>query len=304
MICGIVDLGSNTIRLSIYKCEDGRSHLLMNRKVMAGLAGYVEKGVLSQQGIQVACHTLTGYRTLLDNLDIQDMRVFATASLRNIANTREVVDQVLERTGIRVDVISGEEEAELSFRGALQGMEHRSGLLVDLGGASTELVRYQEREIQSSCSLSVGSLNLFNRYVSGLHPVGAERKMIRAAVREQLAGAAADLRPVDHICGVGGTVRAACKVANLFFDRANDCHTISAGELKLILKRVKNPDRETLRDLLKAAPDRIHTIIPGMLVLDTVCQAYQAKDIIVSACGVREGYLHKKVLGEEEALPG
>lgn len=299
MICGIVDLGSNTIRLSIYKCEDGLSHLMMNRKVMAGLAGYVEKGFLSEEGVQVACHALASHRMLLDHLDIPTMYVFATASLRNIANTREVVEQIFARTGIRVDVISGQEEAELSFRGALRGMEHRSGLLVDLGGGSTELVRYEQGEMLSSCSLSVGSLNLFNRYVSGLHPQGAERKMIRAAVREQLAQAAVDLRPVEHICGVGGTVRAACKVANLVFDRPDDCRTISAGELKLLLKRVKDPDRETLRDLLKAAPDRIHTIIPGMLVLDTVCRAFQARDITVSACGVREGYLHQRVLGED-----
>lgn len=298
MICGIVDLGSNTIRLSIYKCEQGSSHLLMNRKVMAGLAGYSENGRLSGQGIGVACHTLSSCRTLLDNLEIGNMYVFATASLRNVTNTQQVVEEIQRQTGIGVDVISGREEAELSFRGALMGMEHRSGLLVDLGGGSTELVRYEEGQILSSRSLCVGSLNLFDRYVSKLHPEGAERKAIRAAVREQLEREQADLSPAAHICGVGGTVRAACKAANLFFDRSADCRTLSAEELKLMVKRTKKMDKETLRGLLKAAPDRVHTLIPGLLVLDTVCRAVRAQDVTASASGVREGYLHKRVLGE------
>ena len=298
MICGIVDLGSNTIRLSIYKYEGQESHLLMNRKVMAGLAGYVERGNLTPQGVQVACRALSGYRALLENLEIGSMYVFATASLRNVANTQQVVEQIHAQTGIQVDVISGEEEAELSFRGALHGMEHQSGLLMDLGGGSTELVRYENGKILSSCSIAVGSLNLFSRYVSSLHPVGGERKAIRAAVRRQLDQAAGELGRVDHICGVGGTIRAACKVANLLFDRPADCHTLSAEELKQLLKRVKNPDRGTLLDLLKAVPDRIHTIIPGLLVVDTVCRAVRAQDITASSCGVREGYLHKRVMGE------
>ena len=66
MIYGIADVGSNTVRLSIYKCEGGEIRLLMNRKVMAGLAGYVRHGALTPEGIEVACQTLQGYRSLMD----------------------------------------------------------------------------------------------------------------------------------------------------------------------------------------------------------------------------------------------
>ena len=299
MICGIIDLGSNTIRLSIYQCENGRGKLLTNRKVMAGLAGYVVDGELSRAGIQVACQTLEEYKALMGNLGFENLRVFATASLRNVSNTAEAVSQIQAATGLEVDVISGTEEARLSFLGAVHGQGPEEGLLIDLGGGSTELVKYQDREILSSCSLSLGSLSLYSRFVSRLHPTKPERKAIRAQVREQLARHDPTPAPIAHACGVGGTARAACKVANLAFGRNQDCLTLTAKELHKLLKLLRDPDRQMLNLLLKAAPDRIHTLVPGLIVLDTVAQAYALEDLTVSRCGVREGYLQDRVLGGE-----
>lgn len=298
MIYGIADVGSNTVRLSIYKCEGGEIRLLMNRKVMAGLAGYVRHGALTPEGIEVACQTLQGYRSLMDNLELPDLRVFATASLRNISNTEEAVGAVMAATGLKVDVLSGREEAELSFRGAIQNAGLYTGLLVDLGGGSTELVSYRSRTIQTACSLSVGSLSLFSKYVSKLHPTKEERRAIRRAVEEQLEQYVPQRVPARHICGVGGTVRAACKVANAMFDRPTEDRSLDRDELKEMLRRLKKPGKEELRLLLKTVPDRIHTIIPGLLALDTIAKAYEAQTITASACGVREGYLLARVLGE------
>ncbi len=300
MICGIVDVGSNTIRLSIYRCEAGTNQLLLHRKTMAGLASYVEDGRLSLEGVQVVCRVLSEYRSLLSNLEIAPMYVFATASLRNITNTQEVVREILRETGLNVDVLSGREEAALSFCGAVQGMTDRSGLMVDLGGGSTELLHYEDGKILSAYSLPIGALNLFNRFVSQLHPTGPERKAIRNQVREQLEQESVTLCPTAHICGVGGTVRAACKVANHFFNRPEDCRVLTVDELKLLLKKLKKMDTETMRAILKIVPDRIHTIVPGLLVLDVICQTCGAEDITASVYGVREGYLRRRVLHEDD----
>ena len=297
MICGIVDLGSNTIRLSIYQCENGRGRLLTSRKVMAGLAGYVVDGEISREGIQVACQTLAEYKTLMQNLGFENLRVFATASLRNVSNTAEAAALIQSFTGLPVDVISGTEEARLSFLGAVGNQGPGEGLLIDLGGGSTELVKYRGREIFSSCSLSLGSLSLYNSFVSRLHPKKAERKAIRAFIQEQLGRHDPHPAPISHACGVGGTARAACKVANLAFGRERECRTLTAQELHKLLKLLRNPGREELGLMLKAAPDRIHTLIPGLIVLDTAARAYGLEDITVRPWGVREGYLQDRVLG-------
>ncbi len=300
MICGVVDVGSNTMRLSIYRCENGTYQLLMNRKVMAGLASYVEHNVLTPEGVEVAVEVISSYRELLNNLEIGPMYGFATASLRNIYNTQEVVQQFLDETGIAVDVISGTEEAELSFNGALQDITGDQGLLVDLGGGSTELLQFADGKILSACSLPVGALNLFNRYVELLHPTKSERHDICNEVLKQLDRENVQISPTRHIYGVGGTARAACKIANHYFDRSQDCHTLTAKELKQLVKWLKEKEPETLRTILKLAPDRIHTILPGILLLDTIWRSYGAEDLTVSMCGVREGYLRKYVLQQEE----
>ena len=298
MIHGVVDLGSNTVRLSIYQCEEGSARLLMNRKVTAGLADYVEGGTMTPQGIQTASQILMEYQDLMKNLGFDQPHVFATASLRNISNTEDAVAQLQRDTGLSVDVLSGAEEARLSYLGAVGPTGPNSGLLIDLGGGSTELVSYRNRAIQSACSLSVGSLSLFSKYVSKLHPTKEERRAIRRAVEEQLEQFVPQHPPARHICGVGGTVRAACKVANAMFDRPAGDRSLDRDELKEMLQRLKKPGRDELRLLLKTVPDRIHTIIPGLLALDTIAKAYGAQTITASACGVREGYLLARVLGE------
>ena len=182
MICGIVDLGSNTIRLSIYHWEGQDFRLLLNKKTMAGLAGYVQGGVLSDSGILVACRTLSSYRALLDNFQVSKMHVFATASLRNISNTGEAVETIRDVTGIPVEVLSGDAEAALSFKGAVLPGGVSTGLLADIGGGSFELVSYEDMSITSACSLPVGSLSLYTRFVNGLFPTSEERKAMRAYV--------------------------------------------------------------------------------------------------------------------------
>ena len=119
MMCGIVDLGSNTIRLSIYQYEGEHFRLLLNKKTMAGRAGYVQDGALSDGGILVACRVLSSYRALLSNFSVSEMHVFATASLRNISNTGEAVEAIRDVTGVTVEVLDGETEAALSFKGAV-----------------------------------------------------------------------------------------------------------------------------------------------------------------------------------------
>ena len=105
----VVDLGSNTIRLSAYNVLDnGDFDLLFSEKEMAGLVSYVHGGVLSPEGIQRACGAIRDFQALLRQFDLDAPHVFATASLRNIRNTEEAVEQIRAATGVGVDVISGE----------------------------------------------------------------------------------------------------------------------------------------------------------------------------------------------------
>ena len=296
MICGIVDLGSNTIRLSIYHWEGQDFRLLLNKKTMAGLAGYVQGGVLSDSGILVACRTLSSYRALLDNFQVSKMHVFATASLRNISNTGEAVETIRDVTGIPVEVLSGDEEAALSFKGAVLPGGVSTGLLADIGGGSFELVSYEDMSITSACSLPVGSLSLYTRFVNGLFPTPEERKAMRAYVEEQLDRARTAGVRRSRLCGVGGTIRALNKLSVDVFYKPPESRSMTAEELRELYKLLKKDGRDTLRQILHAAPDRVHTLVPGLVILNTIIKAYGVEQVTASSSGVREGYLMDRVM--------
>lgn len=291
--CGVVDVGSNTIRLSIYQYDMAGFRLLMSKKETAGLAGYVRDGVLSPEGIGLAARVLAAFRVLTEDLEIGQLHVFATASLRNVENTEEAVEAIQAAAGVSVRVITGPEEAALSFRGALHGAPARPGrgLLVDIGGGSTELVVYEGEHICSGISVPVGSLSLFTRHVAGLFPTGAEAKAIRRHVEEELEKAQAI--PCAHLRGVGGTIRAATKLCG-----GSPGQALPAEDFRLLYRQLKKGDREALHRILRLAPDRVHTILPGLIILNTILKRYGVETVDVSAQGVREGYLLTHVMGE------
>ncbi|CAN3997003.1 Cys-tRNA(Pro) deacylase, partial [Dysosmobacter welbionis] len=137
----IVDLGSNTIRLSVYNTlPEGGFDLLFSEKEMAGLVSYVHGGVLSPEGIQRACGAIRDFQALLRQFDLDAPHVFATASLRNIRNTEEAVEQIRAATGVGVDVISGELEARLGYYGARTATDLQDGAMFDIGGGSAEVL--------------------------------------------------------------------------------------------------------------------------------------------------------------------
>jgi len=169
----IIDIGSNTIRLNVYQVEeDGAIHSIFQSKETAGLAGYVrEDGSMSREGLDRAADALLRFRSILDALHIENRAVFATASLRNITNSEEAVFQLQERTGLMIRLLSGREEAILDYVGATSGMEEREqGMVLDIGGGSTEWVCFSQGRIRHAASIPLGSLNLYSRCVRPCSP--------------------------------------------------------------------------------------------------------------------------------------
>lgn len=296
MIYGIVDVGSNTIRLSIYKYEDNKVILLLNKKTMAGLASYVKNGELSKAGIKKACEVLKSYREIVDNFQIENVFVFATASLRNVSNTDEAVLRIKEETGFNTEIILGENEAIYDFVGASQVVDVSDGILIDIGGGSTELVMYKNKKIIKAYSIPIGSLSMYSKYVSNLIPTDDERATIKGEVLYHLK----KLEGIEEnsvACGVGGTIRAAGQLCESMFKKDATKTLIKSENIKKIIRKSDESEKALLKKILKAVPDRVHTIMPGIIILNTIINFYEIEEIHVSPYGVREGYLFSKVLG-------
>ena len=157
----VIDIGSNTVRLAVYLTDGDNFSPVFSQKYIIGLAGYVTDGFLQPEGIRKACDTLLQCRSLIALFDgIAETYVFATASLRNVQNTQEAVDQIFMVTGFSVDVLSGQAEAYLDYYGVLHEAPLENGLLFDIGGGSTEIVTFAHDGPGLIESLPIGSLNL------------------------------------------------------------------------------------------------------------------------------------------------
>ena len=265
---------------------------------------------MSAAGIEKVISVLEEFKDVLNNLNIHEMRVFATAALRNVKNSQEAVEEINRRTGLQVQVISGREEAELDFLGAAIESNIKKGLLVDIGGGSTELVAYKDGKIKSAVSIAKGSLNSYNKYVKGILPTKEERKSIKKDFVEKLEGLQAfeGKNKYKLICGVGGTVRAALKLDKLFFGKSTAENLLPVSHIGYIIKSMEQTDNrekfiQNMSVLLDVVPDRIRTIMPGMIILYAIAKRFKCEMIMVAQTGVREGFMYNYVLAEKGQVP-
>lgn len=248
---------------------------------------------MSKKGIQQGEEALAGLTKFLSYVRIKKLLCFATAPLRGIDNADEVKAHFEKICKTPITILSGEEEAEIDFLGAKQNLENMDGLVVDIGGGSTELVYYVGGKMQQAHSIPVGSLTMYRKYVKDIIPSKEERDVIMEKIEKELEALPIP-RNLKIICGIGGSVRGCGKLLRY------------SKRLKSILHDKRKSDRYTPKDIqyliemkkstlvdliLKEEPERIHTIIPGSCILLAIADYVHAEKIIVSKAGVREGYL-------------
>lgn len=297
MTYGVIDIGSNTIRLCIYDVSEGKITLLLNNKNTAGLIGYADEGNLSKRGIDKACEVLSEYKKTVSLIKVKELFVFATASLRNICNRKEAVDTIERETGIKIDVLSEYEEALLDFEGAAHARRLNSGIMVDIGGGSTETLKFRRGKPEDIVSFKFGSLSMYKAYVSGLFPREEEVEAMRLEIEMNLEKT--DFlrgKTFNRMIGIGGTIRTLNKFNAKRMGLGKDSNIVTKENMNSMLEYLSGNKKGILNKVLKIAPERIHTLIPGIVICDTICGYCECSEIEVSGFGVREGYLYKKVV--------
>lgn len=299
----VIDIGSNSIRLTLYETEQQSFKILFREKIMAGLAGYVEDGALSAEGIECACAGLLTLRSILQTLAIDSVHVFATASLRNISNTEQALSVIRAATGYAVEVISGEEEALFGYTGAMQELHMTSGAFLDIGGASTEIVTFDDGTPVDFASFPIGSLSLYRRCVKKVLPGEGSLRRLHQTITGVLDVSEGALAPRPLIVGVGGTARAALKLARHYYKSSEDCHSMTGEQLDDLCDFLCSGKKDAIDLILRLEAERIHTLIPGLLILQYTFHLFHAQQLVISKYGVREGYLCQKILKSNTDTP-
>ncbi|MCJ1689366.1 exopolyphosphatase [Rathayibacter sp. VKM Ac-2927] len=202
------DCGTNSLRLLIADVEDGRLVDVLRRTELVRLGHGVDRtGRFDPEALERTLAVTREYAELVREAGAERVRFVATSATRDAADREDFLVAVERIIGSRPQTISGEEEAALSFRGALSAVDApRPVLVVDLGGGSTELV-LGGAEPEQAHSMDVGSVRLTERHrAGGGAPTAEQRSAIRADVRRALAASPVDLSAARSVVGVAATV--------------------------------------------------------------------------------------------------
>ena len=301
---GIIDLGSNTIRLCIYEVSCAAHEplrkkdidTLLNYKVMAGLASHVEKGAMTEEGVKRAIKTINAHLRRASHFNCDRIDIFATAVLRNCSNSHKATAAIEEGIGQRICILSNEEEAHLGYLGAKLDQDLEAGTMVDIGGGSTELTSIKGGFDLAKTSIPQGSLSSFANYVAGLMPTQKEVNAIAQAFRELAEKEETDVYHCTQLYGIGGSIRSAAKLYGDLCNNGNRFNYLLLEHIDAILNRYAEDPNAFAHEALRTLPDRIHTLIPGCVIIREAFKLCDGERLDICKYGVREGYLAERVL--------
>ncbi|MFV0303623.1 MAG: Ppx/GppA family phosphatase [Paracoccus sp. (in: a-proteobacteria)] len=284
---GVVDVGSNSIRLVVFEGAARSPAYFYNEKVMAGLGqDMAATGRLNPQGVERGFEALRRFATLADGMGVKPLTCVATAAVREAEDGPAFQKRVEEELGLKLWVIDGREEARLSAQGVLLGWPDASGLVCDIGGNSMELAVLRGGKVGKRATSQLGPFRL-------QQVKGKLQEHIRAVMEELAAEVGTDH---DRIYLVGGSWRA---IARLDIERTGYpmtvLHEYRMGPEAVLetVKWIEATDTETLRRLVGIGTARMALVPLASQVLRQLVQTFKPKELAVSSYGIREGLLYE-----------
>jgi exopolyphosphatase/guanosine-5'-triphosphate,3'-diphosphate pyrophosphatase len=297
---GVVDLGSNSVRLVVFEGLTRNPLTIFNEKAVLGLGrGLQQTGRLNEAAIEPALTVLARYAAVAGAMGADPVEILATAASRDAENGVAFIAAIGQRMPeIPVRVLSGTEEAALSAEGVLLGFPGADGVLGDLGGGSLELVELDHGRMGRAASLPLGAIRLADR-------AGGDMVKARAAVEGELATVKWLKRGEDRdLYLVGGAWRALARmhIAQTGYPLSIVHHyVISREEARDLSGVVAQATRKTLERMPGAPAKRLGDMPYAAVVLRRLLRATGAKRVVFSANGLREGWYARLLSPDQRA---
>lgn len=289
-LIAIIDIGSNSVRMVVYHALTRVPIPLFNEKYMCALGKGVSKtGRLNAQGVVLAQRAMARFMLMARRLDVQSLDVLATAAVRDAGDGEHFVRTLQERHGIKVRIISGEEEARYGAYGALASIHAPLGLTADMGGGSLELASISPNHVGETATTSLGSLRLIDAH-------GDNLRDMEAAIEKELRCVSwlHDLHP-PTLYAIGGGFRNIAKVhmkaQHYPLDITHE-YEMAAQSVYAVIRKIIGTKPAEFSALEGLSSKRASTILPSALVLKHLIQITGAKSMMVSVSGIREGFFY------------
>lgn len=292
---GIIDIGSNSIRLVIYEMNGTTSYRVIDEsKEAARLSERIGgDGRLEDEDITSIVHTLEHFKMLCEANKTKRIRAVATAAVRNASNSQEIVRKLEEQTGIHVEILPGDEEARIGFLGMINTMDIQDGLLIDIGGGSTEVSLFIGRRLVNSVSFPFGSVNTTKKYTKNgqvdANDIAAMSQMILSWVEKEPWIRGHQGLP---LIGLGGTIRSVCKLdqrARKYSLPMTHFYPMEASTVNRMLSELAPMPVEKRKKVDGMSSGRADIIVPGLVIMQTIFEFAGASHYIISGTGLRDG---------------
>jgi len=284
---GVIDVGSNSVRLVVYDVRGRAMQPRFNEKVLAALGKNLsDTGKLSKDGVEMTLSALSRFASITRAQKVDLLFAFATAAVREADDGKEFVDKVKKETGIVLRTLSGSDEARYAAQGVLVGSPGVDGVAGDLGGSSLELARLSGGKFESGSTYPLGPLALDNGN-------SFNEDKILSKVKDILTGSPELKKGNDVFFAVGGAWRA-IGTLHMELTRAPlhmlQNYEMEAGKLGGVLNDLMGGKKHA--DLLQEVARRRAATIPyAAAVLKTVIDIGKFKTVMISSYGVREGII-------------
>jgi exopolyphosphatase/guanosine-5'-triphosphate,3'-diphosphate pyrophosphatase len=293
---GIVDIGSNSVRLVIYENQSRNAATVQNEKAICAIGrDMVSSGRLHAEGCTAALEALARFRLIADGLKVEQREAVATAAARDAANGAEFVRRAENAWGSPIRVLAGEDEARIAAEGVVAGIPEADGLAADLGGGSLDMVTVKNGKTGHAWTLPFGPLRLMDQ--SKGDPDKA-RDIVDKGLRNvpELS--------VSSLYAVGGIWRS---LARVDMEEQNyplhvlQQYAIPRGRALRLCKLLGGLSRESVRKIKVVSKRRAESLPYGAIVLERLLLASDIKDVVISAYGLREGLFYARLAPEERA---
>ncbi|WP_219640860.1 Ppx/GppA phosphatase family protein [Cohnella sp. CFH 77786] len=304
---GIIDIGSNTVRLAVFRLSAGGARRIVDQGRWAARLSrrLLPDGRLPDEAVAELTEVLHHYLRICRMHGTQRIRAVATAAVRAASNREDVIRRLHETTGLRIEVLTGEEEAHYGSQAMLRTLGVADGYVVDIGGGSTEITLLRGRKKEGAVSFPVGSVNMSSLYGLEDEPVpasaleGIERDVNRLLASKKWLSS----HPGLPLIGLGGTARAFAK----FRQRETDypfpqVHGFeqSDAELSSALDKLAGMTVAARRKLPGLSKDRADVIVPGLAILKAVMRHTGSTRLAVCGTGIRDGLFFETSLPKVE----
>lgn len=298
---GIIDLGSNSARLVVYHCDDqGMAVEYDNIKRVLRLSSHLRKdGTIDKEGFQKTIACLKLFKELCDARAVSEITAVATAAIRQAVNGQALLDQIEKETGIRVRLLSGEQEAHYGYLAVVNTMKIDHAIIVDIGGGSTEISYIQDRKRMASYSFPFGAVTLTENFLLHETPSKDELRALHDFLRKQFSSQPWIANRPCPLVAIGGTARNLAKMhqQQKGYSLSSLHHYImERSEVEAMFSWISGQSVEARKNIQGLSKDRADIIVAGLAVFCSLMEYMDNRILITSNKGLRDGLLFEKML--------